>query len=86
MLPPAVRAGTLGGDSSDSPTQQKSASALVQQLPLPQQQLVDCMQCPLPLPPWLVTSMVTVQLADPPAPSRCLSTRKAVHSEIHCFG
>ena len=58
-----------------------SGSSYGQPLPLPQQQLAECMQCSLSLPSWLVKSMATVQTAEPPAPSRCLSGRKAAHSE-----
>eukprot|EP00731_Ephydatia_muelleri_P028122 Em0019g995a len=73
------------GISSTSCSNGISSSAVfgnAQPLPLPQQQLAECMQCPLPLPSWLVKSMATVQTAEPPAPSRCLSGRKAAHKNV----
>ena len=45
---------------------------------LVQQQLMVCMQCPLPLPPWLVNAMSKVQScgAHNPAPSNMLKNKK----------
>ena len=45
---------------------------------LVQQQLMVCMQCPLPLPPWLVNAMSKVQSCGThnPAPSNMLKNKK----------